>query len=189
MQAEHGIGGAGQELATAERDRRAQVGVVGVPVRDHDGQSVHPAAERQDHQRATGIGRVRRVRVVRLQQGCGRSRPAEKASASEQLPAGEAGAGDEGGVVVEFADGETLPAVVLASDPADDLAVLRVSTRAMPAVRPLRLGDSTTVRVGDPTLALGNPFGSERTLSSGIVSALGRGRWIDALVMFIGPAG
>src|SRR6202163_2347003 len=39
---------------------------------------------------------------------------------------------------------------------------------------PLPLGDSTTVRVGDPTLALGNPFGLDRTLTSGIVSALQR---------------
>ena len=44
----------------------------------------------------------------------------------------------------------------------------------VPPVRPLALGDSSTVRVGDPTLAIGNPFGLERTLTSGIVSALQR---------------
>ena len=44
----------------------------------------------------------------------------------------------------------------------------------VPAVHPLPLGDSTTVRVGDPTLAIGNPFGLDRTLTSGIVSALQR---------------
>jgi S1-C subfamily serine protease len=41
-------------------------------------------------------------------------------------------------------------------------------------LKPLKLGDSTTVRVGDPALALGNPFGSDRTLTSTIVSALQR---------------
>jgi putative serine protease PepD len=44
----------------------------------------------------------------------------------------------------------------------------------VPHVNPLQLGDSTTVRVGDPTLAIGNPFGYDRTLTSGIVSALQR---------------
>jgi S1-C subfamily serine protease len=44
----------------------------------------------------------------------------------------------------------------------------------MPHLSPLKLGDSTTVRVGDPALALGNPFGYDRTLTSGIVSALQR---------------
>jgi S1-C subfamily serine protease len=41
-------------------------------------------------------------------------------------------------------------------------------------VDPLQLGDSSSVRVGDPTLAIGNPFGYDRTLTSGIVSALQR---------------
>jgi hypothetical protein len=44
----------------------------------------------------------------------------------------------------------------------------------MPHLRPLRLGDSTSGRVGDPALALGNPFGYDRTLTRGIVSALQR---------------
>jgi S1-C subfamily serine protease len=44
----------------------------------------------------------------------------------------------------------------------------------VPPVQPLTLGNSETVRVGDPTLAIGNPFGYDRTLTSGIVSALQR---------------
>ena len=83
-----------------------------------------------------------------------------------------AGADADGGVTVEFGDGSILPATVIGTDPSEDLAVLRVNPRRAPYLLPLALGDSTTVRVGDPTLAIGNPFGSERTLVSGIVSAL-----------------
>jgi len=50
--------------------------------------------------------------------------------------------------------------------------VLRIDNRGIPAVAPLMLGDSASVRVGDPVLALGDPFGYDRTLTSGIVSAL-----------------
>jgi putative serine protease PepD len=50
--------------------------------------------------------------------------------------------------------------------------VLHVDMRHVPPVLPLTLGDSTSVRVGDPTLTIGNPYGVDRTLTSGIVSAL-----------------
>lgn len=82
------------------------------------------------------------------------------------------GANSQGGVTVQFGDQTAVPAVVLGSEPSEDLAVLRVSSRDVPPTEPLPLGDSATVRVGDPTLAIANPFGSERTLTSGIVSAL-----------------
>jgi S1-C subfamily serine protease len=85
-----------------------------------------------------------------------------------------AGADADDGVNVEFSDGQTVPAVVLGTDSDEDLAVLRVSAHAMPHLKPLKLGDSTSVRVGDPALAIGNPFGYDRTLTSGIVSALQR---------------
>jgi S1-C subfamily serine protease len=80
------------------------------------------------------------------------------------------GAGDD--VTVGFGDGPGVPAEVVASDPSEDVALLRVSPRDLPHVSPLPLGNSTTVRVGDPALAIANPFGSDRTLASGIVSAL-----------------
>jgi S1-C subfamily serine protease len=85
-----------------------------------------------------------------------------------------AGADRDHGVTVEFADDVSRAAVVVGQDPSDDLAVLRVDMSDVPPVRPLTLGDSATVRVGDPTLAIGNPFGYDRTLTSGIVSALQR---------------
>jgi S1-C subfamily serine protease len=83
-----------------------------------------------------------------------------------------AGADRSAGVTVEFEGEMTRRAGVVAVDPGSDLAVLHVDMRGLPAVRPLKLGESSTVRVGDPTLTIGNPFGVDRTLTSGIVSAL-----------------
>ena len=84
------------------------------------------------------------------------------------------GANRSNGVSVQFEDNVTRTAAVVAQDPNNDLALLKVNMAGIPQVRPLELGDSTTVRVGDPTLAIGNPFGLDRTLTSGIVSALQR---------------
>src|SRR3990170_175998 len=74
---------------------------------------------------------------------------------------------------VKLADGATLPAQVLGSDPGDDLAAIRVEA-AGPDLTPASLGDSEALRVGDPVLAIGNPFSLEGTLTEGIVSATGR---------------
>ncbi len=84
------------------------------------------------------------------------------------------GADPRTGVSVQFEDDISRKAVVVGQDPNDDLAVLQVDMRGVPPVRPLPIGDSTTVRVGDPILAIGNPFGLDRTLTGGIVSALQR---------------
>jgi S1-C subfamily serine protease len=82
------------------------------------------------------------------------------------------GADRSGGVTVLLQGNLRRRAGVIAVDPSSDLAVLHVDMRGLPSVRPLPLGESSTVRVGDPTLTIGNPFGVDRTLSSGIVSAL-----------------
>ena len=84
------------------------------------------------------------------------------------------GANRSNGVSVQFEDNVTRTAVVVDQDPNNDLALLKVNIAGVPEVHPLVLGDSTTVQVGDPTLAIGNPFGLDRTLTSGIVSALQR---------------
>jgi S1-C subfamily serine protease len=77
-------------------------------------------------------------------------------------------------VTVRFGGrGSTLPARVLGKDDSNDLAVLHVD-RGKAKVSPLPLGDSGTVRVGDPVVAIGNPFGLDRTITAGIVSALQR---------------
>ncbi|MGH2973994.1 MAG: S1C family serine protease [Solirubrobacterales bacterium] len=64
-------------------------------------------------------------------------------------------------------------AEVVGTDPASDLALLKVDAPA-DQLHPLALGDSSKVRVGDPVVAIGNPFGLDRTVTSGIVSALQR---------------
>jgi S1-C subfamily serine protease len=68
---------------------------------------------------------------------------------------------------------DSVPASVVGMDPSSDIAVLDVD---MPpgALTPLRLGDSDTVGVGDPVVAIGNPFGLDRTVTAGIVSAIQR---------------
>jgi S1-C subfamily serine protease len=76
-------------------------------------------------------------------------------------------------VDVQFSeDRESQQAEVVGSDPSSDLALLKVEdTRG---ATPLPLGDSSKVEVGDPVVAIGNPFGLDRTVTSGIVSALQR---------------
>jgi S1-C subfamily serine protease len=77
-------------------------------------------------------------------------------------------------ISVSFSNDERLPAVLVGADPATDVAVLKISTRSR-ALSPLQFGDSDDVRVGDDVAALGNPFGHDRTVTAGIVSALQRG--------------
>ena len=74
---------------------------------------------------------------------------------------------------VSFSNRDTVEAQLVGSDPSTDLAVLQVDTSAS-ALTPLPLGDSDKVEVGDPVVAIGNPFGLDRTATSGIVSALQR---------------
>jgi S1-C subfamily serine protease len=76
-------------------------------------------------------------------------------------------------VSVSFWNGVELDAEVVGTDPSTDLAVLRVAAPAG-LLSPLGLADSSAVKVGDPVLALGSPFGLEGTITAGIVSALHR---------------
>ncbi len=76
-------------------------------------------------------------------------------------------------VTVQFEDNKTVDAKVEGKDPSTDLALLKVDTDGLD-LKPLELGNSKSVQVGDPTIAIGNPFGLDRTLTTGVVSALQR---------------
>jgi len=74
-------------------------------------------------------------------------------------------------VIVTLKDRRQFPAKVVGSDPGTDIAVLQIPAQNLSA---LRFGDSDAMQVGDYVIAIGNPFGIGQTVTSGIVSALGR---------------
>ncbi len=76
-------------------------------------------------------------------------------------------------VEVSFSNNESMKAKVVGKDPATDIAVLKVKAPSR-ALKPLTLGDSSAVRVGDQVIAIGNPLGYDRSVTSGIVSAVQR---------------
>ena len=76
-------------------------------------------------------------------------------------------------VNVSFSNRDRVRARIVGTDPSTDLAVLKIEARSR-ALTPLEFGDSEAVQVGDPVVAIGNPFGLNRTVTAGIVSALAR---------------
>ena len=76
-------------------------------------------------------------------------------------------------VSVSFSNNESMKARIVGSDPSTDVAVLQVDVHSR-ALTPLPLGNSDDVHVGDSVVAIGNPLGLDRTVTSGIVSALQR---------------
>src|SRR5262245_25032648 len=88
-------------------------------------------------------------------------------------------------VGVRLPDGREFRADVVGDDPATDLAALRISGGPFPWIK---LGDSSAVRVGQVAIAVGNPFGFQHSVTTGVVSALGRslrgrtGRLIDDVI-------
>jgi S1-C subfamily serine protease len=77
-------------------------------------------------------------------------------------------------VTVSFGEqGKEITASVVGKDPSKDLAVLRIPTEGLD-LHPLKLGDSSAAEVGESVLAIGNPFDLERTLTTGVISALQR---------------
>jgi putative serine protease PepD len=76
-------------------------------------------------------------------------------------------------VNVSFSNDESVRAQLVGVDASTDLAVLKVNTPSR-GLTPLTLGNSSSVQVGDEVVAIGNPFGFERSMTAGIVSAIGR---------------
>ena len=76
-----------------------------------------------------------------------------------------------GTLEVQFSDGTTVPATLTGRDPQTDLAVVKVDETGL---RTIPIGDSATLVVGEPVIAMGSPLGLTGTVTSGIVSALGR---------------
>jgi S1-C subfamily serine protease len=81
--------------------------------------------------------------------------------------------GDAQSVHVSFSNNDSMKAKVIGKDPATDVALLKVEASSR-ALRPLWLGDSDSIHVGDQVAAIGNPLGLDRSITLGIVSALHR---------------
>ncbi len=81
--------------------------------------------------------------------------------------------GAKGEITVSFSNEERVVAKVIGIDNATDVALLKVDLPAS-ALTVIPLGDSATQQVGDPVVAIGNPFGQDRTVTSGIISAVAR---------------
>ena len=80
---------------------------------------------------------------------------------------------DGNGADVTLSNHETYPATLVGTAPAYDLALLKINTQAS-KLRPIPIGTSADLQVGQKVFAIGNPFGLDQTLTTGIVSALGR---------------
>ncbi|MFN3153495.1 S1C family serine protease [Bremerella sp.] len=89
---------------------------------------------------------------------------------------------------VTFADASTYVATIVGSSPEHDLAVLQVTNFQGEAFQPIQVGESANLQVGQKVFAIGNPFGFDHTLTTGVISGLGRsieaedGRQIDDLI-------
>jgi S1-C subfamily serine protease len=87
-------------------------------------------------------------------------------------------------------EGDSVPADLVGDDPATDLALVRLAARDLPIAE---LGDSESLQVGQLVIAMGNPFGFQSTVSTGVVSALGRamrgeeGRLIENIIQHTAP--
>jgi putative serine protease PepD len=103
--------------------------------------------------------------------------------------------GSNSRVLVRFGQDQTsLDGKVVGSDPSSDIAVVDIGANSIPkGVKPLEFSDSRAVQVGDVAIAIGNPFGLDRTATEGIVSGLGReikapnGFQIDSVIQTDAP--
>ena len=87
-------------------------------------------------------------------------------------------------IKVSFADGREVEAELVGADPKSDLAVLKLKGK-LGNLKPVAIGDSSKMRLGDVVLAIGNPFGIGQTVTMGIISAKGRGMGLAEYEDFI----
>ena len=89
---------------------------------------------------------------------------------------------DASQIIVKLNDKRELDAELIGSDPSSDIALLKIKARNL---KPVKVGDSQKLKVGQWVLAIGSPFGFESTVTAGIVSAIGRSLPNDSYVPFI----
>lgn len=77
-------------------------------------------------------------------------------------------------IAVTFSNGSSYDAKLVGTDPNTDIAVVQVAGAPASLIKPITIGDSTQVKVGQLVVAIGNPFGLANTMTTGIVSAIGR---------------
>jgi 2-alkenal reductase len=82
--------------------------------------------------------------------------------------------GSVGTIVVNFDDGRQLPASLVGTDVASDLAVIQVDASQISDITPVHLADSDALKVGQIVIAIGSPFGLQSSMTTGIISALDR---------------
>jgi serine protease Do len=181
--------GAGNEIGGyANLVRRAAPSVVTIVVEEKQISAGQRAAEHASAANANDIGDlIRRL----LTGGIG--------GPEDQRPTGALGSGfiirADGLIVtnrhvvngafkirVHLPDGRDLPAKLLGADAVTDIALLKINAANLPV---LRLGTSQSVSVGDPVIAIGNPFGLGQSVSAGIISARGRTLEDDPYIDFL----
>jgi 2-alkenal reductase len=89
-------------------------------------------------------------------------------------------------ITVTFADGTIVTGRVVGADPNSDLAVVKVDVPAS-QLHPVQMGDSTQIKVGQLAIAIGNPFGEQNTMTTGIISAVSRSLPVGNRLAMQGP--
>lgn len=77
-------------------------------------------------------------------------------------------------VIVTFNDGNQYEAAVIGTDPVNDIAVVKISENDTESLIPVEFGNSSTIRIGERVIAIGNPYGFSNTLTGGFISQTGR---------------
>jgi putative serine protease PepD len=136
--------------------------------------SSEPLKPRKGQTRAGAVYAKASPAVVSVRAGQG-SGTGFLTNAEGQLVTNAHVVGESKRVTIKFGDGASVDADVLGTDPSTDLAVLSIDKAGIPkGVKALQFADSRGVQVGDLAIAIGNPFGLDRTATEGIVSGLGR---------------